>query len=130
MHPDRSTCSSIVQSVVGAFDPASAGNQLRSPLSLAAGLGLSQFLSFGMATLEITCPFEVTGAYMPETSLTTCIWPTTHQAGIVTLFEFKFCRQILTLPELSLRSLYILAATTSLEKPCSLGSAITCTHLT
>ena len=54
----------------------------------------------------------------------------THQAGMVTFFEVRFHKQILTLQEPGLRSLHVLVATTSLEKPHSMGSTMTYTLLT
>ena len=120
----------IVQLGVGAFGLLSAGDQPRSSPPLMVDLELGQFSCFGMVAQEITCPFEVTGVYMPGTSFTVCIWLMTHWAGTVTFCEVKFHRQILTLLDPGLRSPYVLVVTTSLEKPCSLSHAITCTCLT
>ena len=76
------------------------------------------------------CPLGVTSAYISGTLFAACTCPTTHQVGMTIFLEDSFHKQIFTLLEPGLRSQYVLVATTSLEKPCSLGSVITWTCLT
>ena len=106
-----------------------AGDWLRSSSQPVVGAGLGQLSLFGMVDPIIKHPFGVISAYMARTSLVACTWSTTHQAGMTIFFKVRFQKQIFTVLEPGQRSPYILVATTSLEQPCSLGSAITCTCL-
>ena len=78
MHPRRSICSSMILSGVGTFGSVSDGNQLRSSSPYAVGTGFGQLSIFGMVAPEFKCPYVVTNAYMPGTSLAACIWLMTH----------------------------------------------------
>ena len=130
VHPDRLICLSIVVLGAGTFGLVLVGNWLSFSPQSGTGPGLSWFSLLGGGGSQNQVPLWCNQCIHVR-NLVCCLYLAHHTLGRT---DYLFWGQVLqanfTLLKPGLRSQYMLVVTTLLEKPLTLGSAITCTCLT